>query len=174
MVLTSAYVSVVMANERDESQNIVKSSPPASGPSNYKKTHKAESPNNVRKIGNHQESKTMTKEYFSESPALSPTISYQDQEKKHYYNSKGNAISTSTDHLKPVTEVDVNIQVEKIHQKRPHHSIDRSVVGGGVILGGLATTFLVSVFCYIKATGKHKTKSPGTSASSSPTSNVNV
>ncbi|XP_011077620.1 uncharacterized protein LOC105161584 [Sesamum indicum] len=34
-----------------------------------------------------------------------------------------------------------------------HHSIDKSVAGGGVILGGLATTFLVAVFCYIRATG---------------------
>lgn len=37
-----------------------------------------------------------------------------------------------------------------------HHSLDKSVAGGGVILGGLATTFLVAVFCYIRATGRHK------------------
>ncbi|KAF9591841.1 hypothetical protein IFM89_008491 [Coptis chinensis] len=35
---------------------------------------------------------------------------------------------------------------------RHHHSTDKSVAGGGVILGGLATTFFVSVFCYIRVT----------------------
>ncbi|KAJ4978011.1 hypothetical protein NE237_008791 [Protea cynaroides] len=35
-----------------------------------------------------------------------------------------------------------------------HHWTDKSksITGGGVILGGFATTFLVSVFCYIRAT----------------------
>ncbi|KAL7133879.1 hypothetical protein ABFS83_12G169800 [Erythranthe nasuta] len=33
-----------------------------------------------------------------------------------------------------------------------HHGVDKSIAGGGVILGGLATTFLVAVFCYIRAT----------------------
>lgn len=36
-----------------------------------------------------------------------------------------------------------------------HHPFDKSMAGGGVILGGLATTFLVAVYCYIKATSKH-------------------
>ncbi|CAN7117233.1 hypothetical protein BRARA_C03280 [Brassica rapa] len=42
--------------------------------------------------------------------------------------------------------------------RRGHHhsTVDRSVAGGGVILGGLATTFLVVVFCYLRATRKHK------------------
>ncbi|KAK4392269.1 hypothetical protein Sango_2004700 [Sesamum angolense] len=35
-----------------------------------------------------------------------------------------------------------------------HRSVDRSVACGGVIVGGLATTFLVAVFCYIRATGR--------------------
>ncbi|KAK9154377.1 hypothetical protein Sjap_001857 [Stephania japonica] len=33
-----------------------------------------------------------------------------------------------------------------------HHSVDKSVAGGGVIIGGLATTFIVSIICYIRAT----------------------
>ncbi|KAF7845439.1 hypothetical protein G2W53_002344 [Senna tora] len=36
-----------------------------------------------------------------------------------------------------------------------HHSVDKSIAGGGVILGGLATTFFLSVFCYIRATARH-------------------
>ncbi|KAI9079586.1 hypothetical protein K1719_038413 [Acacia pycnantha] len=43
---------------------------------------------------------------------------------------------------------------EKKHSHAKHSSTDKSIAGGGVILGGLATTFLVSVFCYIKATAR--------------------
>ncbi|KAH7866428.1 hypothetical protein Vadar_020245 [Vaccinium darrowii] len=45
-------------------------------------------------------------------------------------------------------------QGQQVHimKKQRHHSIDKSVAGGGVILGGLATTFLVVVFRYIRAT----------------------
>ncbi|KAL3826048.1 hypothetical protein ACJIZ3_022077 [Penstemon smallii] len=35
-----------------------------------------------------------------------------------------------------------------------HHSVDKSIAGGIVILGVLATVFLVAVFCYIRATGR--------------------
>lgn len=41
-------------------------------------------------------------------------------------------------------------------KKKNHQSRDRSVVGGGVILGGLATTFFVTIFCYIRATRRQK------------------
>ncbi|TYI99012.1 hypothetical protein E1A91_D01G257100v1 [Gossypium mustelinum] len=43
-------------------------------------------------------------------------------------------------------------------QKHQHHSMDKSIAGGGVILGGLATTFLVAVFCYVRATRRHKSE----------------
>ncbi|CAN8270025.1 unnamed protein product [Cochlearia groenlandica] len=45
---------------------------------------------------------------------------------------------------------------ETIRRGHHHSTVDRSVAGGGVILGGLATVFLVAVFCYIRATRKHK------------------
>lgn len=45
---------------------------------------------------------------------------------------------------------------ETVRRGHHHSTVDRSVAGGGVILGGLATTFLVVVFCYIRATRKHK------------------
>lgn len=47
---------------------------------------------------------------------------------------------------------------ETVRRGHHHSTVDRSVAGGGVILGGLATTFLVAVFCYIRATRKHKPK----------------
>lgn len=46
---------------------------------------------------------------------------------------------------------------ETVRLGHHHSTVDRSVAGGGVILGGLATTFLVVVFCYLRATRKHKT-----------------
>lgn len=53
-------------------------------------------------------------------------------------------------------EENLNVAGQEVHLKNNHHSIDKSVAGGGVILGGLATTFLVAVFCYIRATGRQK------------------
>ncbi|KAB5512883.1 hypothetical protein DKX38_029911 [Salix brachista] len=35
-----------------------------------------------------------------------------------------------------------------------HHSSDKSVAGGGVILGGLVTAIFAAVFCYIRVTRK--------------------
>ncbi|KAL7086802.1 hypothetical protein ACP275_13G024000 [Erythranthe tilingii] len=39
-----------------------------------------------------------------------------------------------------------------------HHSPDKSVAGGGVILGGLVTAIFAAVYCYIRVTRK---RSPG-------------
>lgn len=43
---------------------------------------------------------------------------------------------------------------EEVMKINHHHrqAFDKSVAGGGVILGGLATTFLVAIVCYIRAT----------------------
>ncbi|PIN06110.1 hypothetical protein CDL12_21339 [Handroanthus impetiginosus] len=57
-------------------------------------------------------------------------------------------------------------QEEVMKTNHHHRSIDKSVAGGGVILGGLAAVFLAAVFCYIRATGR-KAAEPG-----SPTSSV--
>ena len=35
-----------------------------------------------------------------------------------------------------------------------HHSTDKSVAGGGVIIGGLVTAIFAAVFCYIRVTRK--------------------
>ncbi|KAK4432334.1 hypothetical protein Salat_0995500 [Sesamum alatum] len=62
------------------------------------------------------------------------------------------------------------------HHHHHHRSIDKSVAGGGVILGGLATTFLVAIFCYIRATGRRGVEpAPGspTNSDSSLGKNIN-
>lgn len=50
-----------------------------------------------------------------------------------------------------------NEQEEEFYLKKHHNrSLDKSVAGGGVILGGLATVFMVAVFCYVRATRRSK------------------
>uniref|UniRef100_A0A7N0U5Q9 Uncharacterized protein n=1 Tax=Kalanchoe fedtschenkoi TaxID=63787 RepID=A0A7N0U5Q9_KALFE len=53
------------------------------------------------------------------------------------------------------------------HVKKRSRGVDTSVAGGGVILGGLATTFLVAIFCYIRATKRKATAKTLSDAASS-------
>ncbi|CAI9297608.1 unnamed protein product [Lactuca saligna] len=53
--------------------------------------------------------------------------------------------------------------LEKQHQH--HHgsgSVDKSIAGGGVILGGLVMAFVVSIVCYIRATRRRSMVEPPT------------
>ncbi|KAK8600246.1 hypothetical protein V6N13_059937 [Hibiscus sabdariffa] len=92
----------------------------------------------IRKLGKHQLVKTI-----GNAPASSPS------QAPH-----------SADHAAAITEPNngekVSVEGEAIHLQNHHQSMDKSIAGGSVILGGLATTFLLAVFCYIKATGRHK------------------
>ncbi|GMI96531.1 hypothetical protein like AT3G09280 [Hibiscus trionum] len=107
----------------------------------------------IRKLGKHQ----LVKKTIGNAPASSPS------QAPH-----------SADHTAAITGPNngenVSVEGEAIHLQKPHHSTDKSIAGGGVILGGLATTFLVAVFCYIKATGRHKSDSES-SQSNDETSN---
>uniref|UniRef100_A0A5B7BMT5 Transmembrane protein n=1 Tax=Davidia involucrata TaxID=16924 RepID=A0A5B7BMT5_DAVIN len=40
----------------------------------------------------------------------------------------------------------------EIRRLGKHHSSDKSVAGGGVIIGGLVTAVFASVYCYIRVT----------------------
>ncbi|KAG8647694.1 uncharacterized protein LOC110621919 [Manihot esculenta] len=129
ILLADAFVGLAMANVSD---------PPAPSPSiSYRESQQPPLP---RKLGNHQVVAP------SRSPASAP-----DSGKELRSNTKKSS-------SEPENEEDVSIKGEEIKllHERHHHSFDKSVAGGGVILGGLATTFLVAVFCYIKATGRHK------------------
>lgn len=70
-------------------------------------------------------------------------------------------VSASGEESGPVAQE----EVMNINHHHHHRSVDKSVAGGGVILGGLATTFLVAVFCYIRATGR-RTSVPGSPTNS--------
>ena len=39
---------------------------------------------------------------------------------------------------------------------RHHHSSDKSVAGGDVILGGFATVLVAAIFCYLRVTRRHQ------------------
>ena len=95
------------------------------------------------------------------APAFSPSPAPENEEKNH----STKEMSSSPDQasvFEPKDEENRIVEGEKVLVKKQHHSMDKSVAGGGVILGGLATTFLVAVFCYIRATGRKnsETSSP--------------
>ncbi|KAJ8753765.1 hypothetical protein K2173_000019 [Erythroxylum novogranatense] len=83
------------------------------------------------------------------SPSLSPSMAPEVDPKNLQTTGKASSLDQTG------SEENVGVQAQEFHLKRHHHT-DKSVAGGGVILGGLATTFLVAVFCYIKATGRRK------------------
>lgn len=97
-----------------------------------------------RKFGKHQ-----NKQY--DTPSLSSPSKAPKSEEMHS-TSEGSNIPS---HQK-TSILDSQGHVHLGNQHHHHHSFDKSVAGGGVILGGLATTFLVSVYCYIRATARHK------------------
>lgn len=110
----------------------------------------------VRKfdIGKHQ-SKTSRSFNSKNMMAISPTGSPKSPKETI------KSIDQVT-HNEATHEEDLNVDDHKTHLEKHHHrSVDKSVAGGGVILGGLATTFLVVIGCYIRATRRHKTSEDG-------------
>ncbi|KAL2328310.1 hypothetical protein Fmac_021737 [Flemingia macrophylla] len=49
-------------------------------------------------------------------------------------------------------------EAPQIRRLGRHHSTDKSVAGGGVIIGGLVTAIFAAVFCYIRVTRKRDTR----------------
>lgn len=139
-------MGLAMANGKthiQSSSSTLLPSPPAPSP--------ADEATMIRKLGKHQPK--MTK--FSDPPALSPSKE-----------------TTSSEQTPMVAVTEENFSIE-IHHRKPHHSVDKSVAGGGVILGGLATTFLVAIFCYIRATKRsHKAAEIASLNASSPTASA--
>jgi hypothetical protein len=104
------------------------SNAPSQSPFSDHRTNEAQ-PSIGRKFGKHQD-------HIISSPSPSP---FEGNILSH----KKNSILDSQGH----------IHLMKQHH---HHPFDKSMAGGGVILGGLATTFSVAIYCYIRATSKHK------------------
>ncbi|CAN4106019.1 unnamed protein product [Withania somnifera] len=107
---------------------------------------------------------------FANSPYSSPSSSirklgkhHQEEEKKG--NNFPKEIIGSPHQQESINEVDQDHDEIKI---KHHHSVDKSIFGGGVILGGLATTFFVAIFCYIRATRRKNNVEPSSPSASSP------
>lgn len=146
LILGNAFVAV--ASENANFQH-----PPAPAP------YKAEA-STIRKLGKH-EAKVVRTFGSAPAPAPGPAPSSPSQlpyTEKNVPTTAGG--SPSAEQNTATTEASNEGNVSNIHpaEKRHHSSMDKSVAGGGVILGGLATTFLVAVFCYIRATGRHKSE----------------
>ncbi|KAK7382595.1 hypothetical protein VNO80_01514 [Phaseolus coccineus] len=106
-----------------------------------------------RKLGKHQRNEIRSSDTKSPTPSEAPK-----SENKVHSSSEGGIIpSHERTSIEPEDGTVLGSHHGEIHfTKQHHHSFDKSIAGAGVILGGLATTFLVSVFCYIKATGRNK------------------
>ncbi|KAJ1411219.1 hypothetical protein SESBI_21260 [Sesbania bispinosa] len=124
------------------------SNPPAQSPSSGQITYAAE-PSIGRKLGKHQHKQVSTSGTPSPSPSEAP------KSEDIHSSSEGSIPSHQRTSVEPHDDV-LGSQGQVHLLKQHHHSFDKSIAGGGVILGGLATTFLVSVYCYIRATGRHK------------------
>ncbi|XP_022743303.1 uncharacterized protein LOC111294304 [Durio zibethinus] len=155
LILVHAFVAMASENALSKLRSSFADlqHPPASAPYSNEKPYKAEAPN-IRKLGRHQPKVVNT---FGSTPASSPFQAPQTQKNIHLTGG-----SPSTDHTAATIEPDngenVSVEGQAINLQTHHHSMDKSVAGGGVILGGLATTFLMAVFCYRRATGRHKSE----------------
>ncbi|OMO97313.1 hypothetical protein COLO4_14698 [Corchorus olitorius] len=117
--------------------------------------YKAEAPPSIRKLGKHKHHAKVVKNFGGEPPVTSPSEAPQTEKENH---PKDHFEASAAE---PNNGEHVNVKGQAVHLEKHHHnnSFDKSMAGGGVILGGLATTFLVAVFCYIRATGRHKSSS---------------
>lgn len=144
LALADAFLGLAMASEKV--QTMVQSSSTASSSHPQAPT---QSLLMIRRLGKHHHQKMVQTVV---APGLSPSMAPQqapERETSPLYQTKASSEASSA-------EESVSIQVQATHLPNHHHSADKSIAGGGVILGGLATTFLVAVFCYIRATGRHK------------------
>ncbi|KAK9049819.1 hypothetical protein SSX86_031213 [Deinandra increscens subsp. villosa] len=103
---------------------------PAFSPSNDRSIHTVKAPRS-RKLSKHHVSAL-------ESPSTGP----------------------SSDHHEESTAEEDGMYLEKHHHSHGSSSADKSIAGGGVILGGLVMAFVVSIVCYIRATRRSMVEPP--------------
>ncbi|KAL4571791.1 hypothetical protein LXL04_018556 [Taraxacum kok-saghyz] len=81
----------------------------------------------------------------------------------HHVSESEPPTTTSSSGHEGTMEEEHGRYLEKQH--RHHHrsgEVDKSIVGGGVILGGLVMAFVVSIVCYIRATRRRSMVEPPT------------
>lgn len=133
LISTYTIVTLAAASSRSIEPTIV--NPPASSPLNNNNVRIAEAPKS-RKLGKHHVSE-------SKPPTIAPSSEHEE-----------NGENTSEEH---------EMYLEKQHHhKHESDSVDKSMAGGGVILGGLVMAFVVSIVCYIRATRRRSLVEPPT------------
>jgi hypothetical protein len=149
LILTYAFFVLALASEKVQPNRSSSSNSPAPNPSNGEKLYNAQAPI-TRKLGKHQPK--VVNSYGAPGP--SPSGVPQTVEKMHSVEESSSSIQTNP--IEQNNEDNGSGEGQGILPRKRHHSVDKSVAGGGVILGGLATTFLMAVVCYIRATRRHK------------------
>lgn len=137
VIFVHSFMILVVASESNVAQS-------SDSSSNSKIQNWARAPS-TRKLGKHNPKLV---KFYADAPHLSPSESTQV---KHEHLHSNNEVSQSPQSL----------LMEKNQMNKQHHNTRRgsnSAVGGEVILGGLATTFLISIFCYIRATRRNNTR----------------
>uniref|UniRef100_M1DEI4 Transmembrane protein n=1 Tax=Solanum tuberosum TaxID=4113 RepID=M1DEI4_SOLTU len=115
---------------------------------------------------------------FTNSPSSSPSPSIRKIGKHNQEEEKGinnnniiipkEVLIGSPHQQESINEVDQGDHDDEIMINKHHHdSIDKSIYGGGVILGGLATTFFVAIFCYIRVTRRKNNVEPSSPSTTS-------
>jgi len=133
-----------------QSTSISSSNAPSQSPTSQR-PHTPE-PSIGRKLGKHQRNEIRSSDTKSPTPSEAPK-----SENKVHLSSEGVIPSHERASIEPEDGTFLGSDHGQIHlAKKQHHSFDKSIAGAGVILGGLGTTFLVSVFCYIRATRRNK------------------
>ena len=157
----NALIGLAMATNKPQimvqSISVPPSNPPVEGPSSGQKPYIAEPPI-IRKLGKHPHHKHV-RSFVTSSPTPSPSEAPQSEKKLHSSSTEGSIPSHQRTSIEPHNEVfgsKGKVHLIKHHLLHHHHPFDKSIAGAGVILGGLATTFLVAVFCYVRATARHK------------------
>lgn len=111
----------------------------------------AEAPT-ARRLGRHRHKHNSVK-FLPEAPLISPVgLPQIKNDHDHEDSDKENEVTGHQDpHIAPTGETGA-----KKHHHHHESVLEESVAGGGVIVGGLATTFLVAIFCYIRATRRNR------------------
>ncbi|KAG5042571.1 hypothetical protein AAZX31_03G062300 [Glycine max] len=126
------------------------SNPPAQSPSIGQRPHTSE-PSIGRKLGKHQHNQIRSSDTKSPTPSEAP-----QNEKNMHSISEGSIPSHQRTSIEPHDEAVLGSHHGQVHLLKHRHHHSKSIAGAGVILAGLAATFLVSVFCYIRATRRNK------------------
>ncbi|MED6183510.1 hypothetical protein PIB30_038439 [Stylosanthes scabra] len=93
---------------------------------------------------------------LEEAMAQQTSLKLKDERKAEGSLIDGSRESSSVGEVESMAEAEA--PVDNIRRLGKHHSTtDKSVAGGGVILGGLVTATFAAVFCYIRVTRKRDT-----------------